>query len=321
MTRFASGVLIALGLLMAGPTAGDEPTPVGAVFNDCTDCPDMVVLPAGTAEIGAGPDDIALIGPEAAAQEQPRHAVTIHSFALGRTAVTRAQFSAFTFETGYRVVGSCGGYDLKSRAFEHPGGLSWIDPGFVQSDRDPVVCISHDDAMAYVKWLTRKTRRPYRLPSEAEWEYAARAGTTGLRFWGDQEACRFANVADRSAVAAGLEDGPETAFPCDDGRIATAPAGSYASNPFGLADMLGNVAQWLADCVHPNYDGAPADGSAWSGEGGCRRILRGGAWMSGPPAIRAARRSSDPPDARGTGLGFRVARDIEPPPDRERQSP
>ncbi len=306
-------IAVAFFLVLAGAAFAQEPTPVGAVFNDCTDCPDMVVIPAGNGVMGADADDMAMITPEQAALELPRHKVTFHSFAMGRTPVTRAQFSAFTFETGYKIVGICRSYNLKTNEVEEHPGTSWIDPGFVQTDRDPVVCVNAEDAKAYVAWLTRKTRRPYRLPSEAEWEYAARAGTASVRFWGEAEACQFANVADRTAVAAGIS--PDKAFPCTDGHATTAPVGRFAPNAFGLADMLGNVAQWTADCLHPTYDGAPADGSAWTGEAGCRRVFRGGNWFAQPLAIRAAGRRPNNADARVNGLGFRVARDIDPPPE------
>jgi formylglycine-generating enzyme required for sulfatase activity len=308
-------LIAVLLLLTTGAIAADEPapTPPGAIFTDCTNCPEMVMIPGGTTEMGAAGEDLAIISPEAAAYEQPRHKITVRTFALGRTAVTRAQFSAFVFETGYKVAGGCGGFDLKTNAFGQHPLMNWLDPGFVQSDRDPVVCVSYDDAVAYVKWLTRKTRRPYRLPSEAEWEYAARAGTSTLRYWGDAESCLYTNAADRAAVAAGLVDSAGAAFACNDGHATPAVTGSFKPNGFGLYDMLGNTAQWLADCEHGTYEGAPTDGRPWTGETNCRRMLRGGAWMTAPSSIRVARRSSDPHDAHGNGLGFRVARDTEPP--------
>ncbi len=307
--------LLAL-VLMTGLAQAQVPTPPGAVFQDCTDCPDMVVVPAGEAVIGATPEDLALmVSPESAKLEQPRHKVTLHSFAIGRSAVTRAQFAAFQFETGYEVTGGCNTFDLTANEFvEHPG-ISWTQPGFTQGDRDPVVCVSYKDAMAYAGWLTRKTRRPYRLPTEAEWEYAARAGTTGLRYWGSEDACRYANVADQATKGAGLEDSQRPVFACNDGRTTPVPIASFQPNRFGLYDVFGNVAQWTADCLHPSYDGAPSDGSIWGGAKDCQRMIRGGGWMAGPNEIRAARRSSNPPEARDNGLGFRVAREIEPPPE------
>lgn len=310
--------LLAFVLLagVAGDVRADEPTPVGAVFEDCTDCPDMVVVPAGEAVIGAGPEDLALISaPEDAALEQPRHKVTLHTFAMSRSAVTRAQFSAFVFDTGYQVTGGCETFDLANIEFDLHPSITWLEPGFVQGDNDPVVCVSYQDAAAYVRWLTGKTRRPYRLPSEAEWEYATRAGTTGLRYWGADDACKYANVADRAAVAAGLPATRETAFACTDGHAVAAPIASYQPNRFGLYDMLGNVAHWVADCAHPNYTGAPTDGSYRAGPRDCAHVIRGGGWNAGPPAIRAARRSSNPQTSRNNALGFRVARDLEPPPD------
>jgi formylglycine-generating enzyme required for sulfatase activity len=136
-----------------------------------------------------------------------------------------------------------------------------------------------------------------------------------LRYWGEDPACRYANVADQSAVNAGLTNSPETAFGCNDGRVVVAPIASYQPNRFGLYDVLGNVAQWTADCEHPDYKGAPVDGSAWQGSRDCARMIRGGGWMAGPTLIRASRRVANPQTARDNGLGFRVARDLEPPPD------
>ena len=305
--------LIALAVIatIGCARAQDGPTPPGTVFSDCGTCPELVVIPAGSADVGSDAEQAALLAADVSATEQPQHRVEIRSFALGRTTVTRAQFSAFAVDSGYKPVGACGAFDLAGGKFDHPGGLSWLEPGFVQSDRDPVVCVNIQDIEAYLAWLGRKTKRHYRLPSEAEWEYAARAGTTTMRYWGDAEPCIYANGADRAAVAAGLADTVDAAAMCDDHFANTAPAGSFVPNAYGLYDMLGNVSQWIADCFHPTYDGAPADGSAWAGEPGCRRVLRGGAWFSSPAVIRVSRRGSDPVDAHGNGLGFRIARDIE----------
>jgi formylglycine-generating enzyme required for sulfatase activity len=307
--------LLAL-VLLAGIARADEPTPVGAVFQDCSNCPEMVVLPAGDVTMGATAEDLALIHlPEDAAREQPRHKATLHTFAISRSAVTRAQFSAFVFETGYQVTGGCNTFDMPSGEYDMHPLITWLEPGFVQGDRDPVVCISYQDAVAYLRWLTATTKRPYRLPSEAEWEYAARAGTTGLRFWGAEDACRYANVADRAAVAAGIADTHETAFSCNDGHVTPTPIASFAPNRFGLFDMLGNVAQWAADCSAPSYVGAPTDGSARPGPKDCEHVIRGGGWMDGPATVRAARRASAPVTYRTNGLGLRLARDLEPPAD------
>jgi formylglycine-generating enzyme required for sulfatase activity len=186
---------------------------------------------------------------------------------------------------------------------------NWRRPGFEQTGDHPAVCLSWNDAVAYADWLTKETGRPYRLPSEAEWEYAVRAGTTTSRFWGDDPngACTYANVADRSA---------EARFPggavhdCDDGHVFTAPVGSFKPNPFGLLDIQGNAWEWVQDCWNDGYEGAPADGSAWT-DGDCgRRVLRGGGWHDGPAWVRSAYRYWDELDARYYDVGVRLAQDL-----------
>src|SRR5262249_46599041 len=154
------------------------------------------------------------------------------------------------------------------------------------------VCVSFEDAQRYVQWLSRKTGKLYRLPTEAEWEYAARAGTTTARFWGDgrERACDFANVADfTGAETLNWNKGnQDQVFQCRDGYANTAPVGSFRPNAFGLYDMLGNVFQWTEDCYHNSYDAAPSDGSAWT-TGECKyRVLRGGSWNVSPRSVRSA---------------------------------
>jgi formylglycine-generating enzyme required for sulfatase activity len=179
-----------------------------------------------------------------------------------------------------------------------------------------VVCVSWDDARAYVDWMAKRTGKPYRLLSEAEWEYAAR-GQTSLgvypRVWfGDDEknVCQYGNGADQKA-----RESIELAklwkiSPCDDGFAYTSPAGHYAPNPFGLYDMAGNAWQWTEDCYHDSYDDAPSDGSAWtSGAWACSsRVVRGGSWSTFP--LRAAQRYRSAGVFVGTG--FRVARTLSP---------
>jgi formylglycine-generating enzyme required for sulfatase activity len=182
-----------------------------------------------------------------------------------------------------------------------------------------VVCVSWDDANAYAKWLAKKTGRPYRLLSEAEWEYAARGRTSSgvyLRFWfGDDEndLCRYGNGADQKALeyierarAKGW-----TIAPCNDGYAFTSPAGHYAPNVFGLYDMFGNAWQWTADCYHDSYSGAPADGSAWIA-GTCNggHVVRGGSWVNVPRYLRAANRTGD--TFENNLDGFRLARTLAP---------
>ena len=211
------------------------------------------------------------------ADEQPVREVRVETFALGRHEVSHEEFGAFVRASGYasdgcNVVDDNAGLDWDNRA-------SWHNPGFPQEGRHPAVCVSWEDAQAYVRWLNLKTGEPYRLPSEAEWEYGARAGTSASRYWGSRSAgtCEHANGGDRSLLQR-WRRWPLPVDSCEDGAPHTSEAGSYAPNGFGLHDMLGNVWEWTADCAHETYQGAPRDGSAWIP----RRRLR---------TARAARRS------------------------------
>ena len=258
----------------------------GTSFRDCTDCPEMIPIPGGSFEMGspnyeAGRRD----------GEGPVRRVSISPFALGKHAVTRGQFAAFVAETNYDAGDKC--WTVEDGKAEVRSARNWRDPGFRQDNSHPIVCISWNDATAYAQWLSRKTGKTYRLASEAEWEYAARAGTTTARYWGESadQACAYANVMD----TAGKSQVPGVTWEvsCTDGHAYTAPVGSFKPNAFGLHDMLGNVWQWTQDCWHDSYDGAPTDGSVRSG-GDCteKHAVRGGSWASGPGSVRAAARSA-----------------------------
>ncbi len=203
-------------------------------------------------------------------------------FYLGRTDVTRGQFSAFVNATGYDPA------PCKS-------GRSWRSPGFAQTDDHPVVCVGADDALAYVRWLSSRTGKAYRLPSEAEWEYAARAGTSTPRYWGTGTASVCAHAAAGGCALTG-----------------TTAVAHYAPNAFGLHDMLGDAWQWTADCWHDSYQGAPADGSAWLRDDCVLRVVRGGAWSAGTWALRAGGRDANRTNYRESDVGFRVARAATP---------
>ncbi len=239
----------------AAPAEPEQPSS----FSDCENCPTMTTLPGGAFMMGSPADE-----PGRAGYEGPQHEVIVASFAMSETEITHDQWQACVDD------GGCGAYT--------PG-----DAGFGREAR-PAIFISWRDATAYAKWLSAKTGKAYRLPTEAEWEYAARGGTSTAYWWGD----RF----DRSHVAMG----------------ATRPAGELAPNPFGLRGMLGNAAEWVEDCYVNNYAAAPVDGSAVkSGDCG-RRVVRGGSWRDQQPALlRAANRSRITQTVRDRSVGFRVA--------------
>ncbi|MCC6781061.1 MAG: SUMF1/EgtB/PvdO family nonheme iron enzyme [Hyphomicrobiales bacterium] len=281
------------------------------VFKECETCPEMVVVRGGRFTMGspAGEKD-------RRTSEGPQHEVTVATIAVGRFHVTVDQFETFAAETGYRPGDKCStmeGSRLADRA-----GRSWRNPGFAQSAAHPAVCLSWTDAKAYVDWLARKTGMGYRLLSEAEWDYAARARIelgTHSRYWfgdDDRDFCRYANSPDQAAKS---RNPPQKAWPfatCNDGYAYTAPVGSFAANAFGLHDMAGNAWQWTEDCWHGSYAGAPADGSAWT-SGDCgRRVLRGGSWFFYPSDLRAASRSQDTLEYRSAAVGVRVARTLTP---------
>jgi formylglycine-generating enzyme len=243
----------------------------------------------------------------------PQHRVSIsHEFAIGKFDVTRGQFAAFVSATGYQSGDSnCAVlHKVEDRwTSDRQPGYSWRDPGFLQTDQHPVVCVSWNDAQAYVAWLSRKTRHTYRLPTESEWEYAARAGSQAPRYWGEdwERICAYANVADATNAGA-LNVALGAKAPCSDGFAYTAPVGAFQSNNFGLYDMLGNVWQWQEDCWNETYQGAPADGSAWT-TGDCgKRVERGGAWDINPRYVRNGSRIRDDSANRNSTFGFRVVR-------------
>ena len=264
----------------------------------------MVVVPAGSYRMGSPSSEQGRWE-----DEGPVHEVTIAvPFAIGRHEVTVAEFGRFVDGTGYSAGSSCLAYGDE----EEERGRSWRNPGYDQSGRHPVTCVSWRDAQAYVAWLSRETGEEYRLPSESEWEYAARAGTSTARPWGEGQSgqCRHANGWDASAQERYSEW--EWVAPCRDGHVHTAPAGSFAANGWGLHDMLGNVSEWTEDCWNGSYAGAPRDGSAWRSGECSKRVLRGGSWYYGPSDLRAADRLRVTTGIRYGNDGFRVARTLAP---------
>jgi formylglycine-generating enzyme required for sulfatase activity len=209
-------------------------------------------------------------------------------------------------------------YTFEGGKYDERSDRSWRNPGFPGNESYPAVCLDWNDAKAYAAWLARKTGKTYRLLTEAEWEYGARARTEPGAYprysFGNNEKdlCRYGNGADQTAKSSipGAKDW--TVAPCNDGYAYTSPVGSFAANGFGLYDMQGNAWQWTEDCWHDNYAGAPSDGSAWT-IGDCdRRVLRGGAWFIFPRSLRAANRVGYSPDFRDDYVGFRLARTLTP---------
>ena len=255
-----SAIVAALGL----PNEGE-------VFRDCAECPEMVVVPAGSYTMGSPLDE-----PGRWNDEGPRHRVRIgRPFAAGRYEVTFDEWDAC------RRAGGC----------THTPG----DEGWGRGNR-PAIHVSWKDAQEYVGWLSEKTGRTYRLLSESEWEYAARAETDSPYYWGAEAGQGRANCGRCGGRGGGAR---------------TAPAGSFAPNGFGLFDMSGNVWEWVEDCGHPDYTGAPSDGSAWLKPGDCRlRMLRGGSWDDAVASVRSAIRYWEFADTRRDVIGFRVARTL-----------
>jgi formylglycine-generating enzyme required for sulfatase activity len=265
----------------------------------------MVVIPSGRFTMGSPESE-----PGRDWDEGPQREVSLRNpLAVGRYPVTVGEYRAFVAATGRGDGGSCRIWEdgrLRERS-----GLSWRSPGFPQTDRHPVVCVSWEDAAAYAEWLSRRTGRSYRLLTEAEWEYAARAGTRTRWWWGEEESaqCQHANGADATAREQVPGTGHWTFVSCRDGHAYTAPVGSFAANRFGLRDMGGNVLQWVQDCYRDGYAGAPTDASIPVTAGGCSsRVLRGGSWASAARNLRSAFRIGLSPGSRFSFSGFRVAR-------------
>jgi formylglycine-generating enzyme len=338
------GLAAASVAVLPAATRAAKATPApGKSFRDCSNgCPEMVVVPKGSFMMGvpAGEEPESL--PDSfRGHSVPQHLVTIgYKFAIGKFDVTRDEYAQFVAEThrpdddrcmtagfvltggnqhsqgipqttgGPAVCGTCITVGASGNDFVTTNG-NWHFPGFPQTGRDPVVCVSWDDAKAYVSWLSAKTRHAYHLPTEAEWEYAARAGTTTARYFSDNPAefCRYSNIADveyrrQYPRASG------TFGACSDGYLFTSPVGRFPPNQFGLYDMLGDVMDWTEDCWNADYNGAPADGTAWL-TGKCSgRVVHGGSWDADLRVVRSAQRRSIPTFYRVTTFGFRVARTL-----------
>ena len=256
--------------------------------------PELVLIPSGRFQMGAHELEHKAALQAGSQQtwldrEKPQHWVGIERpFALARHPVSVGEWRAFVKATGWEAGGA---------------ETDWDKPGFVQNEEHPVVGVSWNDAQLYLAWMSERTGRPYRLPSEAEWEYACRAGTRTAFNVGDTISTEQANY-DGLYVYNG---GPRGVY-----RGGTSPLGTFAPNPWGLFDMHGNVWEWVQDVVHDNYEGAPVDGSAWEeGSDSSRRILRGGSWLYHPRYLRSALRNGYSTVLSNDIVGFRVARTLD----------
>jgi formylglycine-generating enzyme required for sulfatase activity len=262
----------------------------------------MVRVPTGSFQMGSPAGEIGRDD-----SEGPVHTVTInYPLAVSKYPVTRGQWRLYVESMGQSL-----GKKLTRK------GARWLNPGFAQDDQHPVVSVTWSEAEDYVKWLRESTRTCYRLLSEAEWEYAARAGTTTAYYWGDEIGSGHAQYVKCGSpwdMAPEFVPDPLPSEMRSFGGIGgawrywggTAPVGSFAPNPWGLYDMLGNVREWMQDCWNGSHKGAPADGSPWT-SGDCRkRVLRGGSWHQSPHYLRAATRNEG--KNADKDIGFRLAR-------------
>lgn len=324
MKRSIDMTILFFGLLWSGAfVSAAEPSRPGAVFRDCPDCPELVVLPVGSFLMGTAPGQ--QIPTEVPAELSPVSIRIDRSFAMGRFEVTRGEYAVFARDTGRdKTLVRCRTWVEEKQGFRDLD-IRWDAANVPASptERHPASCIDWHDAVAYADWLSAKTGARYRLPSEAEWEYAAKAGTRTLRPWGNDPdgGCREVNANDRSTVRRyplgwGKVD-------CDDGFADVAPVGSLRPNAWGLYDMLGNVWEWAEDCSSLDYIGRPTDARAWVWDGGCkRRIQRGGGWSTGPERTRPGFHGDGTADDRADFAGFRVVRELGPPgPPRLRANP
>lgn len=284
--------------------------------------PPMVLIPQGEFVMGSE---------KGRPNEMPAHHVTVDAFYIGKYEVTVKEFREFVKDTGFKRTDS--GNDLcwnwHKTEYIKPTKGNWDDKFNAPSEYHPVMCVTIEQAKAYVAWLAKKTDKPYRLLTEAEWEYAARAGSQGKHFFGedDTQLCTFGNTFDKAGKSALARDyglkGEFKHADCDDGAEYTNVVGMYKPNAFGLHDTIGNVAELVIDCEHVNYKNAPIDGSAWTEKCDLFRgehimhISRGGAYglIASPMRVRSANREhfgSGNGEGSSTGEGFRVAMDFEP---------
>jgi formylglycine-generating enzyme required for sulfatase activity len=284
--------------------------PAGEGFQDCEMCPEMIVIPAGTFVIGS-PSTEQGRQPDEGPQRQVR---IDRPFAVGKYEVSRSQYDAFLGDTGHKVSGGCVTDRRKAGNWASDERTNVHDPGFEQAADHPVACVSWDDAVAYIAWLNTKSGGGYRLLSEAEWEYVARAGSDTAYPWGPSihDGCTFMNGFDTSILKkkGNLYESEVTPFAaCSDGFVNTSPVGSFKPNAFGVHDMIGNLGEWVADCASSSYSSLEIDGISKGGD--CsKRLVRGGSWGTQPRQLRSAERIRYNPTDVDDSIGIRVAKSL-----------
>ena len=267
----------------------------------------MVVIPPGQFTMGSPETE-----PVRDADEGPQRTVTIpRAFAVAAYELTRGEFARFVTATGHVAARNCSVWT--GARTERVADKDWRDPNFPQADDHPVTCLSWHDAQAYAAWLSARTGKRYRLLTEAEWEYAARAGAAGKYSFGEDadQLCAHGNIADDAAREAG--GAPQWTYAaCRDGYgLTTAPVGRFKPNAFGLFDMHGNVWEWVEDCHRPSYAGAPTDGSAVVFPDCPARVDRGGGFFNNRGTNRSTERALYPPGATSVNIGVRLARTLD----------
>lgn len=302
-------LLLLLGSVGSGVSGkdGTGTSPVlapGTLFRDCADCPEMVVVPAGTFTLGSPADE-----PGHVEDEGPQLEIRIdRPFAVGRFEVTYAQYDEFLKSTKHPVLGNCMTDRRKPGTWALDAKTNFHDPGFSQTPNHPAACVSWNDAIAYVAWLNSRTDGRYRLLTEAEWEYVARARSTTTYPWGASidDGCADMNGFDKSilAVKGNLYQVEKVPYAnCSDGYVTTSPVGSFRPNAFGVHDMIGNLGEWVQDCGSRSY--APTAAKDCS-----KRMVRGGSWGTQPRQMRTAERTRYSPGDLDDSIGIRVAKTL-----------